>query len=547
MAAIFNDALDDTPADALAEAFVGMDMVTKPSRLIPGAVRNGKNMWADVDQVLQTRPAAKFVALLNDTPGAGTYRIQGGAYYDIPGTERILAVRQGELYELSAAADNTTPTYLSGPTFSTSLDVVMTQLVDRMFSSDGTLHWHLYSAGWTHGTVTQFSDATAMPTWAQILAHNFRLLAVESGGNKIYASAIGQANAAADWVKTDTIRVGSGQGDPCKRLLRAQGGNVIVLNEASAWLVDTTNATVSNWSSTLITDLTGCVEGKTAVPFGQDVLFLSRYGVVSLGALQTTDSINASTTLSAPIQKLIDRINWSAIGTAWATAWRDLYILALPLDAETYPEHLICYHTKTAKWSTPWEIPLDDVTVSTGPTVTATFAGYSFGFNTRFAAKQETILGDTCGRLLRLDDQAEEDQSSAATSHEIESWATLKAMDYEAPTHLKQPFWMEAEFYRSTGQSVQINLVRDGLLTYPDKALVDCEIIADGLTTGNLTTFPIVFPLVFQANESYRKSFTIRNLGRFREASLQFVAAQGQLRIRAAQLSAFIDTPLLNQ
>lgn len=547
MPTIFNDALDDTPADALAEGFTGIDQATKPARLPPGRVRDGRNMWCDVDGVLQTRPAFKFVALLNDTPGAGTYRIQGAHYYDVPAAERVVAVRQGKLYELAAVANNTTPATLAGPSFSTSADVAMAQLVDRIFSCDGTLRWHIYSAGWSHGSVTTFSDATAMPTWSHIVAHNFRLLAVESGGNKIYASAIGQAHNAADWVKTDTFRVGSGEGDPCKRLLSAQGGNLIVLNEASAWLVNTSNATVSNWNATKITGLTGCVEGKTAVPFGQDVLFLSRFGVVSLGALQTTDSINPASTLSAPIQKLINRINWAAIGTAWATAWRDLYLLALPLDSETYPTQIVCFNTRTASWSTPWEAPLNNVDVSTGPTVTATFAGFSAGIVTRFAAKQETIVGDTCGRLHRLDDLAEEDESSTTASHEIESWVTLRAMDYEAPTHLKQPFWMEAEFFRSTGQNVQINLVRDGLLTYPDKAKADCEIIASGVVSGNFTTFPLSFPLTFVANESYRKSYHLRNLWRFREASLQFIAGQGQLRIRTAQLSAFIDTPILTQ
>ena len=544
---IYNDGLDDEAASDQAEDFTGMNMAVKPSRLPAGTVRNGKNMWADVDRILRTRPAAKFVSLLNDTPGAGTYRIQGSAYYDTPSIERILAVRQGKLYEIPSADDNTAGTVLAGPAYSTTADVRLAQLVTYMFGCDGTLRFHTYSAGWTHGTVTTFADASAMPAWALIVAHGFRLLAVEIGGHKLYTSAIGQANTNTDWTKTDTFRVGTGEGDPIKALISGQGGNLIVLNERSAWAVNTRDAAVANWTSDKITGLTGCVEGKTAVSFGQDVLFLSRYGVVSLGALQATDSINPAATLSAPIQAVIDRINWAAIGTAFATAWRSLYVLALPLDSNTYPNHFICFHTITGQWSTLWEAPLANVDVSAGPTVTATFAGYSAGLNTRFAAKQETVLGDTCGRLLRLDDLAEKDQSSAATDAEIESWATLRALDYGVPAHLKQPFWTEIEFFRSSAQGVQINLVRDGLLTYPDKALVDCDVIAAGLTTGNLTTFPLVFPLVFQSNEAYRKSYHIRNLPRFREAGLQIVAASGTLCLRQALLTAFVDTPNLTQ
>lgn len=545
MPTIHNNALDDESVDAMAEGFTGVDMSTKSTRLPAGRAQLGLNMWADLDTILKGRPAFRFVSLLNTSPGAGPHRVQGMDYYDTPGYEAILAVREGKLYEMTGAGNSQPNSHLAGPTYSTTAQVTFSQLVDRMFGCDGTIRWHIYNAGWTHGTVTQFSDTTAMPTWRLICAHQFRMIAVDADGNRLYVSAVGQAHNSADWVKTDTLRVGSGEGDPITSVISAQGGRLIVVCERSAWQVDTNNVSVANWTVTRITGLTGCVARRTAVAFGQDLLFLSRYGVTSLGALQAADSINPQNTFSAPIQPIIDRINWAAVDTAWGTAWRDLYLLALPLDGNTQPKHLIGFHTRTGSWTTPWQAALPSQEVATGPTVTATFDGFTAACVTRFAVKQETLIADSCGRILRIDDSAETDESAADASHAIEQYVTLRAFDFDVPKHWKQPFWTEVEFYRSTASDVQISLVRDGLQAYPDKALAECECIAEGLVTGQLTTWPLVFPIVFQANETYRRPYHIRHFPRFREAAIQVHAAQGRLALRSVVLSAFIDTPTL--
>jgi hypothetical protein len=544
MEGLFNDQVDEVPEKADAKLFVGMDAATPASELAPGMIRKGENMWVDVDRLLQTRPAFKFNTLLNTSPGAGpSYRVQGAAYYDIPGFERILAVREGKLYEVVSADDNATNAHVTGPTPSASADISFAQLVATMLWTDGTLRFSFYSAGWTHGTVTTFSDASAMPTWSKLVAHGFRALALDPLTDKIYASAVGQASAAADWVKTENIRVGDGTGDPTLEMISGQNGLLIIVKEKSAWWVNTSAASVANWTSGRITGLTGCVEGKTAVQMGQDIYFLSREGVVSLGQLPNTDSISPADTLSAPMQPYIDRINWAAIGTAWGAPWRSLYVLALPVDSDTYPSLFLCYNTRLKAWATPWKCTLPNQSLGAG---TATFAGWSAGVVTRFGKKQETLIGDTCGRLVRLDSTATKDESAAAASQEIVSWGTLRAFDFAHPDHLKQPFWLALEFFMSTANNVQINLVRDGLKAYPDKSLVDCEIIATGLRTNNLTSFPIIFPLIFQPNEAYLKNFHIREFDRFREAGIQFVSQAGRLRLRSLRMQAFIDTPLLN-
>lgn len=546
MLALFNDALDDVPVKEQSERFVGMDAASKPTLLAPGAIRNGRNMWMDVDGLIRTRPGLRFNSLSNTLPiVGGTKQIQGAGYFDTVGREAILTIRNGKLYEIPSADNAATATYLAGPAPSTSADVVFAQLVDRMFYTDGTIRWSLYSAGWTHGTVTAFSDASAMPTWRTIVAHKFRLLAVDADGIKIYASAIGEAYQASNWVKTENFRVGTGEGDPIRAVLSSQSGKLIVLTERAAWQVDTSNATVANWTADKITGLTGCVEGKTAVEIGQDTYFLSRYGVVSLGGLADNISINAAATLSSPIQSLIDRINWTYISTAWATTWRDLYLLALPIDSDTSPTLIVPFNTRTRAWAPPWTATLE--TADLGGGNTAAFSGWARGLVSRFGSKQETLLADTCGRLLRLDDSYTKDENAAADTNEIISWATLRAHVFGSEEAFKQGFWLEVDWFNSTGADVQINLVRDGLKAYPDKTLVNCDIIASGLGTNAIDSFPMLFPIVFQANETYRKSWGLRQFNRFREASIQLVSQQGAMKIRTVRVAAFVDTPALTR
>jgi hypothetical protein len=575
MPQLFNDLMDDVPADANCEGFTGMDNAMKPDQLPPNLLHDGSNMWCDATGMVLTRPGLSLNAFLDDgtTLSAGDTRVQGLGYYDTPTIETLLAVRNGKLYEVDSSETGAAFTHLTGPTPSATADVAFAQLVDRMFYIDGTtLRWALYTTVWTHGSVSTFSTAATMPVWATILAHGFRLLAVESKGYKLYASAIGTAHNPADWVPTENIRVGTGEGDPIKTLISGQGGTLIVLCLGSAWQVDTTDASLANWTVRKITDVAGCVEAKTAVSVGQDVFFLSRYGVVSLGALANNISLNPAATLSAPVQPLIDRINWLAIGTAYATVWQELYLLALPLDDDTLPNHILAFNIRTRQWMPTWEpgsqgiltgttsaaVAVDEVAEflcdetgavwldsgTTTPTLTAVeFSGLSAGTITRFAGKQETILGDSTGRLLRIDPTSERDDICPTISQPIASWCQTKAQDFGAPQHAKQPFIVDLQFERSTGIGVQINLVRDGQLTYPDITQAASEAIATGLVTGTLVSYPLVFPVAFKPNTTYRRTFNARNLPRFLQASLQVSATSGRLRLRSAKMSAFIDTP----
>ncbi|EIQ00749.1 hypothetical protein OpiT1DRAFT_05305 [Opitutaceae bacterium TAV1] len=581
--ALFNDALDDDPATAGCDGFTGSDFASKPNLLTPDTLRAGENVWMDADQLVQTRPGLRFAALLHDAaPLAETSaRVQGMGYYDTPEIERVLAARAGKIYEIAGDGPGAVSGALAGVAVSPAGAVRFAQLVDRMFYVDGAgrLRWSIYTPGdlWTHGEVTQFSNDTDMPLWRTICAHAFRMLAVDKDGRRIYVSAVGEANAAANWQQTDNLRVGTGEGDPIETVISAMGGNVIVLCSGSAWSVDTTEASPGAWVIIKVTDVAGCVAGRTAVALGQDVIFLSRWGVVSLGALATTDSINAAATLSAAIQPLIDRINWQAIGSSWATVWGDLYLLAIPLDTEAMPTRIFPYNVRTRRWMTPWsaalsglllgELPggaavlgdeagqylvdetgtllLDSGRPPAQPLDLVEFEGFSAAVVSRFGGRAETLLGDSTGRVLKIDLSYEKDDNSPDSSQDVPSWATIKSHDFDLPAHMKQPFWLQVLFNKSTARGVQLNLVRDGLLTYPDRTLEECEVIDNLITTGTLGVFPIVFPLQFRPNAMFTVKRHIRGFPRFIECGLQVYCARGRMRLRTVRFAAFVDTPEL--
>ncbi len=603
---LFNDGLDDDPANDGSAGFNGADFTLKPSQLPTDIVRNGENIWFDVDLTAQTRPGLRYNTLCESgelTPTAT--HIQGIGYLDTQAIERSLAVRNGVLYDVAGhdiaattrawigflyqmAVNGTeiTASTLTAPVLDANAKVRFSQLVDRMFFTDGVLRWIRYvaAAGWTYGAITKFQSPDGivwgddMPQWSILCSHGFRLFAVETGGNTIYVSAIGAAHAHSFWRKTDNIRVGSGEGDPIKAVLSAQAGNLIVLCASSAWTVNTSDASIANWTIQRITTLAGCVASETALSIGQDVLFLSRYGLTSLGALSANISINAANTISAPIQPFIQRINWGAINTAWATAWGDLYLLALPLDANTRPAMILPFNLRTKRWQTPWtaalgalllgsapgqavlidedalllvdesgNLLLDNGVAPVTPFTILDYEGLSAAAVVRFGDRQETILGESAGRLLRIDPTYDKDDYQLNQSQVIPSWLTLRAHDFSIPENNKQPFWLDVLFQSSTASGVSLNFVRDNVKVYPARPLAEAEVIEDNVATGTFGVFPIIFPLRFKPNGDYRRTFHLRALPRFRECGLQVYCPRGRLRLRSVRFAAFIDTPdLLN-
>jgi hypothetical protein len=599
---LYNDGLDDTPATASAPAFLGADFATQPSQLAPELIQAGENVWADDTGHLVTRPGLRWIAHCHDPATLPTdAAAQGIAYYDTPLLERVVMARAGLLHAVAGDQAGAAVEQLD-----VALDpearVRFAQLVDRLHYVDGStsLRWSYQVAGlWQHGAVATFSSTAAMPTWGGIVAHNLRLFAWPHDGSRLYASGVGAASAPANWTATDNLRFGVGEGDPIVAAISAQNGNLIVLTQQAAYAVDTRAAAVAEWTITAITRLVGCAAADSVLAIGQDVLFLSRYGVVKLGALSDDISINPAATISAPMQPLIDRINWTRRDRIHATVWRDLYLLALPLDTDDYPTIWLGYNLRTRRWTAPWSADLgpiysgelgtaslladeagnylvdelgnllldgplvrplvdelgnylvdelgnlltdDGVPALRGPTMLDA-PGWSAACISRFGDRQETLLADANGRLLRLDVGYSRDDSRPDASAVVESWATLKAFDFDTPDNPKQPFRLELVFSQSLSPEVWVAIVPDSATAWPDIPDAERMLVDPGFITGTFGRFPIIFPLRFRANTQTRKAWHLRTFPRFRDLAVQVHSSSGRMRLRSATLAAFVDSP----
>jgi hypothetical protein len=525
-----NDSLDDSLDRALAAGFMGMDKATNPTLLEPGIVQDGLNVYFKGEGIARTRPA--FVATTNVFTAAPvtTSDIRGMTYYDLPDYEGTLIFADDRVYSITGTSVGLTATQrILHALSTTNNDVYFAQLVDRIYYiRNGTLYWVMNTAGvWTAGSVTTFSDGSAMPTWTRIATQGFRLFLMEAEGYKLYASQIGAASLAANWVNTDNIRVGSGEGDPARALIPSQGRYLTMITARAAWQIDTSDASVANWPSLRITSLAGCVEGKTAVAIGQDVYYLSRIGVVNLQALVETISIASQATLSWPIQPYIDRINWSAINRAFSTTWQDLFIIALPLDSDTQPKHFFAFNIRTRAWSTPWQS-----TAPTNPVTSVAFGGYTFATTTNFGDKAETIISDNTGRVYYLDNTGQyvtDTAGSGSSDVYINTWLATRSFTHDAPEAQKQAAIAEMEFIISQGSQV-IDMTLQ--LTKESSSTVT-------IYTG--TPSVITNPAQSVWRSRYNARSAAASMGHYRDAYLKLTLARGQMKLRSLALHGYVD------
>ena len=553
---MFNDAIDDQPQAAAAAGFQGMDCNTNPVLLEPGMVADGKNMYCRSDGAIETRPGIKVactsvVALLNQYgPASFSLPITTVGYFDVPGYEAAIFYSSNYFWAITSGANNATPVRIvsSSGLYTIPADASpLVQMLDSFYYLDifGRINWLTYTSGvWTSGILTTFSSGALMPVWGIIVTQGFRLIAIETDGYKLYASAIGSATSAANWVSTENIRVGNGEGDPAQAVLATQGNALTVLNGHSAYQIGMDSASVANWTSIQVCRHTGCIQRRTAVVLGQDVFFLSRFGVVSLGALSDTLSISAQDTISYPIQPYINRINWAQIANAFAVTWRDYYLLALPLDAESHPTRLFAYHLKLRRWMPPW-VYNAPAFLYPGSTGLPAFH-IRTPIVTEFGGKTETLIADSNGQLLRLDETAESDETTASIAAAapyapsfgyiaIDQYMRTRSFTHDQPAARKQPFFVEIECFDNTA-----TFTIDTVLLVDGQATVTAA--PDTNTVGRVAQWT---PAGGSEKKRYllRGQFYGRTLAPYREASVELYRSGSKMAVRAVVLSAFVDPP----
>lgn len=535
---LFNEAEDDTPETEQEIGFVGLNTSLKPTLLASGMLQSGENTLLDVDGLLDTRPGLRLISDVFATSGNS---VDGMGYYDVPGApgkEAILLTSNTQLYVITGTTAPQTPTPIGAPAH-TAGKKIFQQLVDKMFYTTPTdLRWVQWNgATWNNGAVTQFSDGSTLPPFATMVAHKFRLFGAAAESDELWVSKFLQASASGgggDWIKTSGVRVGIGGGDPLIALLSGQDSNLIALNNGSCWMIDTSDLNPANWPIRKITDKVGCVARDTALNVGQDIFFLSRLGVVSLGSLADTLSISAATTISAPLQATIDSINWLAVGVAKAVMWKHYYLLAVPVDGSTWANRVLCYNTTTRQWVGEW--------TSKNPQFTNSPGGWGEALMTKFGGQDETVWADIDGGVFKVDRDYESDDATGGGRYEIETIARLRGWVFGSQVSQKEPFWFEVEFYKSSAQGVYAMLVCDDEKTYPEVALNTVDTLLTDIKGSNNPVIPHFVPLRLSTNYVARFPAHWRGKKTFREVAVQIVSSKGRLAVREVKFAAFIGT-----
>ena len=506
----FVESLDDPLLDAGARAFTAVNSAVNPAVIDSTTLRSAGNMVLEGDGACRRRPG--FVQVIPP----GRPMVSTAHWYDTPELEALILCRDGALFSYPSDTEGHAETPV-GLVDSACGRAPMAQLVNTLFAARvaGGVSWARFGGGaWTTGTVLADADAAVLPRFSFLAAHAFRLFAAEQGADTLWVSDILSADVPAAWSSLRTVRIGTGEGDPITAILPFQEQGLLVLKEHSAWILDVSGPDPALWAVRKLTGLAGCIAGRTAVQLGQDVLFLSRLGMMSLSALSRSDSVSTASSVSAPVRADIDRINWSQASTSFAAVWRQHYLLAAQRDDETSPTTFLAYNTETKTWSGLWSVPGSSA---------------SCYCVTRLGGRQETMVMTSDGGVWRLDPRS-------ATDDQGDGWvrceAETKSFDWDAGHVGKRLMRMELTLECRSDAEVSVRL-------RPDQS--DPVPVEDMLLFKSRCRLPLTLPLRLDRTESVRRSWNLRPLlgGPVREASVIVSArSRGSFALGGVTLSA---------
>lgn len=494
---MFIDDLADTPlARVELRGFVRVNNRVKPGLLAPEDLAVLVNGRMDDTGQIDLRPGSTRLAQPESAP------LRGLAYYDVPSAEALLAIVNGSIYELASLAPGMVPTKIPGAVLGAMGACEGAQLVDKLAITDGLRLLGLWRSGgqWQTMQVATFTNGEALPPVQHLLSHAFRLFI--AGGTGAQADTIYPSDTIEPWryVRSNGQRIGRGEGDGIVALRPGPNQSVYALKAGSCWRLDTTGE-VNQWQIDAISHHTGCWAGATAMVVNQDVIFLSRQGVVALSRLQNDAPTAAVDILSAPIEATIRRINWTAARrTACATLWGAYYLLAVPLDGAHRNNAVLAFNTRTNCWSGEW--------TGWAPTCWCT---------TQFDGETTTVVGEQDGTIRVVDPTRMTDQQADGSEAAIPLELETGAQTFGAADLWKLPHLLDAE-WRNGSATVDVSLRCDG--GTPQTIAEDFDAHAEAGTVNQ------------------RLIANLRELGGGRELQVRMVTTGGAFGLREITLKA---------
>lgn len=152
------------------------------------------------------------------------------------------------------------------------------------------------------------------------------------------------------------IWVNDGDSDTLMALVPFGTNAILALKSGSIYAISGVVPDPSNQSVVQAVTLErGCIAAETARQVGNDVWFLSDGGVYAISQALDNKLQAGAQPISAPMQPLFDRVNWSAAGGACATFAEGKYFLALPVDGARHNNVLAVYDFINQSWAGWWE------------------------------------------------------------------------------------------------------------------------------------------------------------------------------------------------
>ena len=318
------------------------------------------------------------------------------------------------------------------------------------------------------------------------------------------------------------IRVGGGDGADITSIVSWKDFNLAVFKRNSVWVVNADpQFAISDMQVQKVSDNVGCIARLSAVQVGNDILFLSDDGVRSLTQTIASDQQHElNLPLSFPIGDYIQRINWAFASKACAIFWRNLYLLAVPLDSSTGNNFIFVFNSLTGVWAGYWtNLPIANFALTKGTV-------------------PKLIMGLTNDRrVLEYLDYINEADANDSTYIDYNNNPVVPTMITR-----EMAFSDEKAFKKGAEYEIEWNKSKGGAVITP--IIDEKELPQDSMDmSGGGFSFPFSIPLFIPKQGTQQKPFDLMRHPEFR--GLQFkvaTAGPGKKQMRQIVAKAFIGT-----
>lgn len=273
-----------------------------------------------------------------------------------PGAKYVMLAGSTAVSFYANGRETRTVSYAGGETVSETCTVV--QANNQVFIFRGSSQTPLYWAGNWGGTFSTVTTPTLIPGFSgipnssQATYYQNRLWVVD-GKDQIAASDV------LDFTVYDEIannfNLNTGDSDYIVATYPFGTETLLVFKNRSILALQNVGGSLLDVSATEITRLVGCVGPNAIVSVGPDIVYVGGQDINLLTLTQTNNSIQHKTLpLSAPIRKIMKRVNWRAGSAISLGYWSNKLYVALPLDNSSVCNTVVVHNFVTGSWYGEW-------------------------------------------------------------------------------------------------------------------------------------------------------------------------------------------------